>query len=545
MTYNDKTSTDINRLNLLPLISIFSSIIGAVLLFAWFAQVQQGLSAGFNAPALGDWITFIVTLIVTVSIGYVTSKMQLRSLLRELKGAMSGLQQDGPQFAQDPNLANITGKLLNVPFRFALKTLWLWIGAGVFFTVAPYIIPDYFPWHKPKAFTIAIWTVFVAAPVSVIFSYFSSEWWLRSTLEKMLPQSAMDIRPNSIRINVLPKMLAVCLPIGIMPAIVIGSVTVHRIVEIQAGYLSINTFLAQMPVAIGFLVTIAVSLAVCLSIFLARSVSEPLRKIGSAMDMVRKGDLGAKIQVVSNDEIGIVGEGFNRMVEGLKERDYIRDTFGSYISESVVKQILESPDGVKVGGELREITILVSDLRGFTRMADSLDPRRVIKILNRYFERMTEVIARYQGTIIEFTGDGLLVFFGAPNPISDHAKVAVACAQDMQKDLKKLNKENILAGEPELNMGIAINSGPVVVGNIGSEKRKKYGAVGTPINVAFRVQSLTGSGEILLTPAVYERVDGSQDLGPSRECQIKGFDDPITVRPVLVRTTPPDPGDYR
>ena len=289
-----------------------------------------------------------------------------------------------------------------------------------------------------------------------------------------------------------------------------------------------------MPLAIGFLLSLSVTLAVILSSFLARSVSRPLRQTESAMSRIGSGDLTASVQVVSNDEIGSVGEGFNNMVEGLIERNYIRDTFGRYMSNEVVKEILQSPDGVKLGGELRNITILVSDLRGFTTMTDSLEPHTVIEILNRYFEKMTDVIIKHGGTIDEFTGDGILVFFGAPKLIPNHALAAVDCALDMQKSLKELNKEYSLLNLPELRMGIGINTGEVVVGNIGSEKRKKYGAVGSPINVAFRVESLTGEGEVLVTPSVYNQTD-CLELGEVRETTLKGFDKPIALCRVISR----------
>ena len=532
----NKTLTDVRRLMFIPLINIFSNVMGAAIVFAWFSQIQHDLSAGFDVAGFSDWVIFFVTLIVTISIGFMSSRGWFWSLVRELKDSLRRYPEDDRQSVRPQELSLLVGKLLNVPIRFAVKSLWIWTITGIVFALAPYIVPDYFPWHKAKAMKISIWTVFVGAPISVIFGYFVSEWWLRLTVEKIFPEKTLYARPHSIQINVLTKLMAVCLMIGAMPAILISSFTLHRIIDIQTGHLSINSFLAQMPLAIGFLFTLSIFVAVCLSIFLARSVSEPLRKIGSAMNRIRKGDLDASIQVVSNDEIGVVGEGFNHMVEGLRDRAYIRETFGSYISESVVTEILESPEGVKLGGELREITILVSDLRGFTRMTDSLDPQGIIKILNRYFERMTDVVMRHQGTIIEFTGDGMLVFFGAPKPMSDHKKVAVACALAMQKELQELNKENMFLGWPELSMGIGINAGPLVVGNIGSEKRKKYGAVGTPINVAFRVESHAASGEILLTPTVYEGLAYSQEFGTARECKIKGFDNPITLCPILAKT---------
>ena len=214
-------------------------------------------------------------------------------------------------------------------------------------------------------------------------------------------------------------------------------------------------------------------------------------------------------------------------------RVFVLETFGSYLSDEIVAEILESPGGINLGGELREISILVSDLRGFTRITESMDSRKVLKILNRYLEVMTDIILRYSGTIDEFTGDGILVFFGAPRQFSDHSRRAVLCAIEMQKAMKALNEDNIKLGLPELSMGIGINCGELVVGNIGSNRRKKYGAVGTPINVAFRVQTQTIGGDILVTAPVYERVSSNVVIGPVREAVLKGIEGLVTIYQVI------------
>jgi class 3 adenylate cyclase len=142
---------------------------------------------------------------------------------------------------------------------------------------------------------------------------------------------------------------------------------------------------------------------------------------------------------------------------------------------------------------------------------------------------MTDVIIRHEGTIDEFTGDGILVFFGAPRWLSDHSQRAVACALQMQQALKGLNADNIKLGLPELKMGIGINAGELIVGNIGSEKRKKYGAVGSPINVAFRVEAVTRGEEILITEGVVNKLDKNVIVGSLRTQHLKGINEPMTL----------------
>ena len=220
-------------------------------------------------------------------------------------------------------------------------------------------------------------------------------------------------------------------------------------------------------------------------------------------------------------------------LESLRQRDFIRATFGRYLSNEVVEELMGSPEGLKMSGETREVTFLVSDLRGFTALSSKLSPREVINILNRYLEPMVEVIARYRGTVDEFLGDGILVFFGAPLAASDDPDRAVACAIDMQNKMVEINEEQLRLNLPELAMGIGINTGEVIVGNIGSEKRSKYGAVGTAINTTYRIESYTTGGQILISQDTYEKVRSQVRVRRTVEVQFKGIDHPVTVYDVF------------
>ncbi len=216
-------------------------------------------------------------------------------------------------------------------------------------------------------------------------------------------------------------------------------------------------------------------------------------------------------------------------MESLRQRDFIRDTFGRYLSNEVVEALLGSPEGLQMSGENREVTFLVSDLRGFTALTSSLSPHRVIEIMNRYFEHMVDVIARYQGTVNEFLGDGILAFFGAPLNADDDPERAVACAVEMQNALMVVNAEQRRLKQPELAMGIGINTGEVVVGNIGSERRASYGAVGTPINTAYRIESFTVGGQILVSPTTHERIRAELKIQGTKEVKFKGLDAPVIL----------------
>jgi adenylate cyclase len=208
----------------------------------------------------------------------------------------------------------------------------------------------------------------------------------------------------------------------------------------------------------------------------------------------------------------------------------IRKTFGRYLSDEIVATLLESPEGLSLGGERRKITILTSDLRGFTATSDRMPPEEVIKIINFYLKHMADVITRYQGTIDEFMGDGILVLFGAPTRREDDAERAIACAVGMQLAMAEVNQTMRAWGLPPLEMGIGINTGEVVVGNIGSEKRTKYGVVGSQINLTYRIESYSVGGQILLSESTLSEAGASLvKIDGQRQVKPKGVQEPITI----------------
>ena len=177
-----------------------------------------------------------------------------------------------------------------------------------------------------------------------------------------------------------------------------------------------------------------------------------------------------------------------------------------YTSPDIADYALTTAEGQKSGGQTKNVTILMSDLRGFTALSSKLTAEELIKVLNRYFEAMVVCIQKYHGTVIEFLGDGIFTVFGAPKDLEDHASCAVNCAVEMQKAMPAVNEWNKANGYPELQMGIGINTGDVVVGNIGSEKKMKYGCMGSAVNITGRLESLTVGGQIFITENTARRL---------------------------------------
>ena len=208
---------------------------------------------------------------------------------------------------------------------------------------------------------------------------------------------------------------------------------------------------------------------------------------------------------------------------------FLQKIFGRYLSEEVVHSILETPDGLKIGGEKRDVTIMMADLRGFTSISEQTSPESVVDILTVFLETMTDIILKYQGTINEFIGDAILVIFGAPLPREDHAVRAVACAIDMQLAMDEVNQRIANAGNPQIAMGIGINTGSAVVGNIGSSRRAAYTVIGRNVNLASRIESCTAGGQIFISGSTREACGESLKIVDRMEIVAKGVKGPIAI----------------
>jgi len=269
--------------------------------------------------------------------------------------------------------------------------------------------------------------------------------------------------------------------------------------------------------------------ALVLGLLFARGVTRPVTALTAAVARVAGGDIAQSVPVKSADELGRLTRGFNEMLEGLRQRDFIRNTFGRYVSPEVVKTLLESPEGLKLGGDKRVVTVLMSDLRGYTRFAEHGDPAMVMAVLNDYLARMTDVIVAHGGTVNEFIGDAVFAIFGAPLPHADHAERAAAAALAMQRAMAEINEAQAARGVPRFEMGIGINTGEAVVGNIGSEQRAKYGVVGSAVNVTARVEGASVGGQVLVSAATWACIEDVADAEPPIAVPVKGLSEPLML----------------
>jgi class 3 adenylate cyclase len=285
-------------------------------------------------------------------------------------------------------------------------------------------------------------------------------------------------------------------------------------------------------------------MVVSLKHFLARKIIDPLEQITLANRQIEtdfsKADT-IDLPADTPDEIkAIVSTRANMLERIIRVSDqrlqlvrFIKDTFGRYLSKKVVEEILSSPKGRQIGGTRKTVTVLMADLRGFTSLSESRDPEQMVQLLNRYLKQMSAIILAYDGIIDEIIGDAILAVFGAPESHEDDPQRAVACAIEMQNRLIRLNKELMDDGYPALEMGIGINTGSVIVGNIGSDLRMKYGIVGGAVNRAARIESNSIGGQVLIGESTYRAVQAQVQADPPKTLMMKGMKEPLVFYPVV------------
>jgi adenylate cyclase len=206
-----------------------------------------------------------------------------------------------------------------------------------------------------------------------------------------------------------------------------------------------------------------------------------------------------------------------------------RAQFQRLLSPNLVDQVVQGKLVLEKGGALSEVTLLFSDIRGFTSMSESRAPEEIVRMLNEYFELMVDVIFKYEGTLDKFVGDEVIALFGAPVPMVNAEVKAVQCALDMQRVLTEFNRVRISEGQNEIHIGIGINTGMVVTGAIGSSRALQYTAIGDAVNTASRLCSVAQAGQVILSEATYRKVQGEVAAAPLPPVRVKGKTDALRV----------------
>jgi class 3 adenylate cyclase len=260
-------------------------------------------------------------------------------------------------------------------------------------------------------------------------------------------------------------------------------------------------------------------------LFMAIFVTFLVKPIGLLVDgvtAIAEGNLDQRIKLNRHDELGDLTDAFNDMAHSLREKELLKGAFSKYVTKSVVDRIMENEGGLKLGGEKKEVSVFFSDIRGFTHMSEQLRPEEVVSLLNEYFTEMVKIIFKYEGTLDKFMGDAIMAVFGAPVDQADHAERAVMAALEMSQKMMELRAKWRMEGKKEVNIGIGINTGEVIVGNLGSNERMEYTAIGDNVNLAQRLESVAEGGQILISSATYEIVKGKVVARMLEPIKLKG-----------------------
>ena len=283
---------------------------------------------------------------------------------------------------------------------------------------------------------------------------------------------------------------------------------------------------------------VVIVLSVPIDFMVGRLLSREVRGLVAATEEIGKGNLDYVVPVKGRDEFSMLGTAFNRMTLGLKERNYVKETLEKYVSREVAERILGPDLRQALRGERRHVSVLFTDVRRFGRLAEAMTPEELLQTLNEYFTLMIDVLFEFEGTLDKFVGDGLMAIFGAPVTHPNDSERAVKAALKMQERLSEYNMERKRRGLVELGMGIGINSGTAVAGNIGSERRKEYSVVGDTVNVAARLQEIAQGGEIIIAQSTYEEVKDEVKVEKLPAQVLRGRSDAVQLYRVMALAVP-------
>ena len=291
----------------------------------------------------------------------------------------------------------------------------------------------------------------------------------------------------------------------------------------------VNAEIQAMRWRLGTLAGIALVLGSLVAYLLAGVAMRPVHALVRGVKAIGGGNLEQHIELQRNDELGVLTDAFNEMASSLREKEFIKNTFERYVSKPLAETILRHQSDLQLGGEEKEVTILFCDIRRFTSLAERLPPAQVVELLNDYFTRMIQVVIDHEGMVDKLMGDSVMALFGAPLSLGNDPLRAVHCAIEMQQAVHRFNQQRAAQDLPPLEMGIGINTGPVIAGNIGSATRMEYTVIGDSVNIAARLQGLAQPGQVLVSEATYRLIGEQVVAAPLAPIELKGKRIPVGV----------------
>jgi len=352
----------------------------------------------------------------------------------------------------------------------------------------------------------------IAIAYAAILHFLASELFMRPVLEDISRRLPLHLSGAPLGVPLRWKLLGILPVINIVTGVVVSGLSTDGTASLED---------LGLDVVVAVVVAFTVSLE--LTLLLTKSILGPVDDLLEATKAVKRGELDARVPVASGDELGQLAASFNEMTRGLSERQRLHAAFGSYVDPEVAERVLA--EGELLEGQEREVTVMFIDMRDFTPRAASSSARETVALLNEFFDVIVPLVRKHGGHANKFLGDGVLAVFGAPERLSDHAARAVAAAGEIVRAIHER-----FGGEVEV--GIGLSSGTVVVGSVGGGGRLEFAVIGEPVNVAARVESITReTGDaVLLTEATHRLLgDAATGVEARGEAELRGIAKPVPL----------------
>ncbi len=511
---------------------VVGNSIGAILTRLYFSVIDQPYHAQQGVPPLHNDPFF---LIVTGALIFAFVWIMVRKSSRLYQVANDEVSIDS---IDEISAQKLKRGAMQFPPVVAGVSFLVWVLAGFIFGLIEPIISEMLYGIDPPDLIECIKRFFgiacIGGSITTLFVYFSVESLWRKAIPKFFPEGDLSQVKDVFKLHVHDRLFIAFVSISLVPLPLLGIAAYTKAQALHKADAIVRAqLLSSLLVEIIVITAICVAASILLSVFVSSSVSTPLKKIEAAMKEVEKQNLDVRVEIISNDEIGSVTEGFNIMVKGLKESESIKDSFGKYVSQEIRDEILSGR--VSLDGEMKRVTLLFSDLRNFTPFVESTHPKQVITVMNQYFTQMTEAIKENRGLVLQYVGDEIEAVFGAPVSYDDHTDMAVEAALGMRRRLILLNQSLEKQGFSPFQHGIGIHTGAVLAGNIGSKDRISYALVGDTVNLASRIGGLTKefSCDILLSQTTYNLLTGSFFTEQLSAVKVKGKKEEVMIYKLL------------
>lgn len=324
--------------------------------------------------------------------------------------------------------------------------------------------------------------------------------------------------------------------LGAYKKISLGGIGILKITEAKKAFEPVFTTQRRNLYILGIVLIIGIIIIY----FFSKTISQPVKELALATEKVEQEDYSVRVLPKTKDEIGLLAHSFNQMVKGLEERERMKDAFGRFVNKEIAEKALRGE--IKLGGEKKECAIFFSDLRGFTAMSEKMKPEEVVEYLNRYFTLMVDCVEKTHGIVDKFIGDAIMATWGAVTSYGNDTENAINGALLMRKKLIEFNQYNKQHNLPIAKFGCGINTGEVISGQIGSEKRLEFTVIGDAVNLASRIEALNKpfATDILISQDSYERVKDIFNVVKMPAIKVKGKKEPQTIYCVLGRKDDPD-----